>query len=72
VRQALTGEASASARSIRSTVASGWVTIEGTVDHWAEREAAERAARGLAGVRGVTNRLAVRVPTVSLACSPSA
>jgi osmotically-inducible protein OsmY len=70
VRRALMGGAASAAGHIRSTVAGGWVTLEGTVDRWAQREAAGQAVRGLAGVRGVTNRLAVRVPTVRLACTP--
>jgi osmotically-inducible protein OsmY len=38
-------------------VTDGWVTLEGTVDFWHEREDAERAIRNLASVRGVTNRI---------------
>ena len=49
---------------ITSTVADGWVTLEGTVGLWREREDAEHAVRNLAGVRGVTNLLVVRGPRV--------
>jgi osmotically-inducible protein OsmY len=50
---------------IRSTVSQGWVTLEGEVITWHERESAERAIRGLAGVRGVVNRLEVCFPLVA-------
>jgi osmotically-inducible protein OsmY len=50
---------------IRSTVTDGWVTLEGDVDRWDSREDAERGIRNLTGVRGVTNRIVVKAPTVS-------
>jgi osmotically-inducible protein OsmY len=49
---------------ITSTVADGWVTLEGSVDLLREREDAERAVRHLLGVRGMQNKLVVRPPTV--------
>jgi osmotically-inducible protein OsmY len=49
---------------ITSTVTDGWVTLEGSVDRLRERDDAERAVRYLLGVRGVTNKLAVRPSTV--------
>ena len=49
---------------ITSTVADGWVTLEGSVDQLRERDDAERAVRYLHGVRGVQNKLVVRPPTV--------
>jgi osmotically-inducible protein OsmY len=49
---------------ITSTVTDGWVTLEGRVDRLREREDAERAVRYLQGVRGVTNKLGVRPPTI--------
>ena len=42
---------------IQSTVADGWVTLEGTVELLRERDDAERAIRHLAGVRGVINKI---------------
>jgi osmotically-inducible protein OsmY len=45
---------------IRSTVADGWVTLEGDVDLGIERQDAENAIRNLVGVRGITNRIQVR------------
>jgi osmotically-inducible protein OsmY len=44
---------------IKVVVREGWVTIEGKVDWGWQREAAEKAIRYLAGVRGVTNNIEV-------------
>ena len=45
-------------------VADGWVTLDGQVDQWFQKQAAERAVRFLTGVRGVTNQIALRpLPT---------
>jgi osmotically-inducible protein OsmY len=38
----------------------GWVTLEGDVDWYFQREAAERAVRSLTGLKGVTNLITVR------------
>ncbi len=66
VRHALAWDVFVPDTRIQSTVSDGRVTLEGAVDTWSEREDAERAVRNLAGVRGVTNRIAVapsvRVP----------
>lgn len=45
---------------IRAAVSNGWVTIEGDVDYWSQREAVDRALRNLRGVRGIVNRVLVR------------
>jgi osmotically-inducible protein OsmY len=47
---------------MQSTVADGIVTLDGTVDYYYQREAAERAVRNLTGVRGVVNGLSVTGP----------
>ena len=49
---------------ITSTVADGWVTLEGSVERLRERDDAERAVRHLHAVRGVQNKLVVRPSTV--------
>jgi osmotically-inducible protein OsmY len=49
---------------IHSTVANGWVTLEGEVEYYSERADAERAVSRLTGVRGVTNNIAVCAPPV--------
>jgi osmotically-inducible protein OsmY len=64
VRRALEWDALVPHERIRSTVAQGWVTLDGTVEYWYQRDAAERAVRPLAGVRGVTDHVAVRPPAV--------
>jgi osmotically-inducible protein OsmY len=47
---------------IRVRVENGWVTLEGDVDWYFQKEAAERAVRWLTGVKGVTNLIAVHAP----------
>ncbi|MFB9235373.1 BON domain-containing protein [Plantactinospora siamensis] len=42
------------------TVSNGWVMLRGEVEWGYQKRAAERAVRRLAGVRGVTNLVAVR------------
>lgn len=44
---------------IRLKVSNGWVTLEGEVEQYYQRTAAERAVRPIQGVRGVTNRIAL-------------
>jgi osmotically-inducible protein OsmY len=64
VRHALAWDVLVSDTSITSTVTDGWVTLEGQVERLREREDAEHAVRYLRGVRGVSNKLSVRPPTV--------
>ena len=45
---------------IRTRVSGRWVTLEGIVDLWSQREAAERTVRRTAGVRGLSSAIAVR------------
>jgi osmotically-inducible protein OsmY len=49
---------------IHSTVANGWVTLEGEAEYYSERADAERAVSRLTGVRGVTNNIAVCAPPI--------
>ena len=44
---------------VKVTVRGGWVTLEGTVNWYYQKEAAESAVRKLAGVVGVTNNIAI-------------
>ena len=45
-------------------VTNGWLTLEGEVDRYYEKEAAERAIRYLTGVKGVSNLITLRaIPT---------
>jgi osmotically-inducible protein OsmY len=44
---------------IKTTVSSGTVTLQGTVDTWTQRSEAERAIERLTGVRDVLNQIVV-------------
>ncbi|HEX5075369.1 MAG TPA: BON domain-containing protein [Gemmatimonadaceae bacterium] len=48
---------------IKVKVDSGWVTLEGDVDFYFQKQAAERAVRYLIGVKGVSNLISVRSTT---------
>jgi osmotically-inducible protein OsmY len=45
---------------IKVKVEKGWITLEGDVDWYYQKEAAERAVRYLTGVKGVSNLIALR------------
>jgi osmotically-inducible protein OsmY len=45
---------------VKVKVEDAWVTLEGDVDWYYQREAADRAVRSLTGVKGVTNLISVR------------
>jgi osmotically-inducible protein OsmY len=51
---------------IQLTVKNGWITLEGTVDWFYQKNAAEFAVRYLSGVKGFTNHILVK-PQVSMA-----
>lgn len=50
---------------IHVVVKEGWVKLEGEVDWQYQRRAAEDALRHIAGVRGVSNLITIKKPTVS-------
>lgn len=58
-RTALEWDAFVPNEQITSTVSLGIVTLEGSTDTWAQRLDAERAVRGLEGVRGLINQIVV-------------
>jgi osmotically-inducible protein OsmY len=62
VRRALEWDVMIPEKRIQSTVAEGWIILDGTVDLLREREDAERTVRNLMGVRGVTNKIVVKPP----------
>jgi osmotically-inducible protein OsmY len=64
VRHALEWDVIVPDNQIRSTVAQGWVTLEGEVGTWHERDGAERAIRNLPGVHGVIDKIHVNLPYV--------
>jgi osmotically-inducible protein OsmY len=45
---------------LRVKVEHGWVTIEGEVDWFYQKEAADRAIRYLTGVKGLSNHITLR------------
>jgi osmotically-inducible protein OsmY len=65
VRHVLEWDALVPDERIQSTVSDGWVTLEGNVDLWREREDAERTVLRLEGVIGVTNRIEVETREVN-------
>jgi osmotically-inducible protein OsmY len=44
---------------VKVRVANGWITLQGTVDYFYQKQAAEDAVEGLMGVRGISNRIEV-------------
>jgi len=60
VRQALEWDVFVPNEKITSTVTDGWVTLEGPVESWSQRDAAERAVRNLSGVKMVVNKVIVK------------
>jgi osmotically-inducible protein OsmY len=60
VVRAIEWDAAISTEGIQVTVSKGWVTLRGDVEWQFQREDAERVARRIAGVRGVTNLIVVR------------
>lgn len=62
VRRALEWDVFVPEEKITSTVTDGWVTLEGTVERWSQRDDAERAVRNLTGVKSVVNKITVTPP----------
>lgn len=60
VRHVMEWDALIPDETIQSTVSDGWVTLEGEVEFWHEREEAERAILRLEGVIGVINKILVK------------
>ena len=50
---------------IKAAVSNGWITLQGDVEWRYQRDAAARAVRNLAGVRGVTNNIMITAKRVS-------
>jgi osmotically-inducible protein OsmY len=67
VRNALVWDVFVPDQQIKSTVTSGWVTLEGQMDTAYQREDAMHVVERLSGVRGVTNLLTVKTKTVDAA-----
>ena len=56
---ALTGDITVPSDRVKVKINKGWVTLRGEVNWDFERRAAERAVRGVVGVRGVSNLISV-------------
>lgn len=44
---------------VKVTVQDGWITLDGTVEWWYQKRAAEDIVRSLTGVKGISNQVAV-------------
>ena len=66
VRHVLQWDALVPDEQIQSTVSDGWVTLEGEVDLWRERQDAETSVLRLEGVVGVTNKITIAPKTVDV------
>jgi osmotically-inducible protein OsmY len=51
---------------VKITVRDGWLSLEGTVEGWCQKSAAEEAVRNLAGIKGVINLIVIK-PEVAAA-----
>ena len=58
---ALRWDASVPDDRITITVRHGWVTLEGEVDWWYQKEAAQRVVHNLIGVKGVTDDVKLKI-----------
>jgi osmotically-inducible protein OsmY len=61
VRNALHWDVTVPDERIHSTVSQGTVTLEGQVDFWSQYMDTERCVERLAGVRGVNNKITIRL-----------
>lgn len=50
---------------VKVTVENAWITLDGQVDYRYQQSEAENAVRNLTGVKGVSNMITVKQPTVS-------
>lgn len=50
---------------VKVKVENGWITLEGDVDHYFQKESAERSVRYLTGVKGVSNLIKIRAPATA-------
>jgi osmotically-inducible protein OsmY len=58
--QALKWDVSVPDEKVKVSIANGWITLDGEVAFNFQREAATKAVENLTGVRGVTNRIAIK------------
>ena len=48
------------ADAVKVTIRNGWLSLEGTVQGWRQKSAAQEAVHNLAGVKGVTNLIEIK------------
>jgi osmotically-inducible protein OsmY len=51
---------------VKITVRDGWLSLEGAVEGWHQKSAAQEAVRNLAGVKGVINLIAIKPKVASM------
>ena len=51
---------SVSGKPVQITVRDGWITLEGQVEWWYQKDGAENAVRYLSGVKGVSNLITIK------------
>jgi osmotically-inducible protein OsmY len=59
-REALQWDVEVPADKVKVTISNGWVSLAGEVEYAFQKQAAERVAKHLAGVTGVSNLIAVK------------
>lgn len=64
IRNALTWHSAVNEDLINITVDGGWVHLDGVVDHEYERKAAEDSIKNLRGVKGLVNKVKIKVDEV--------
>ena len=47
-------------KTVQVTVREGWITLEGQVEWWYQKNAAENAVRNLSGVKGISNSISIK------------
>ena len=47
-------------KTVQVTVQKGWITLEGQVEWWYQKDAAENTVRYLSGVKGVSNQIKIK------------
>ena len=47
-------------KTVQVTVREGWITLEGQVEWWYQKDAAENTVRYLSGVKGVSNQITIK------------
>ncbi len=57
---ALKSNVTVPAERLKAIVVDGWITLEGELEYWYQKDAAERAVHNLWGVKGISNRITLK------------